>query len=636
MSIGMRLLTLLGLSFIAALVIFVSTQDTSATPPPFGPGGFYCFDNFDTPADCDGDPSPGANPDIQYQFCVGWNDNCSVKDSPVVDSNFGPLVTFTPEKFGVPKGDTLPIGALAATLRAESTLGLLGAQCSNTIFVNFAMMNASIDMSDSNLISPKPPGEANVLEPLALDANPTNGIPDGVDHYPSYLKEHFKGKQPRLRLTGVTKVQGTWVVLNFVFFDPGVTLEIAGQDITFNPALGYVSQTILQDPTAPAAPGAISDFCAPLKSSGSIFGATKDNPCTGTIQGAANCPVADASGVVRENRGIPMLPCDTGNTVDEDHDGKINDGCPQVNSVSETGDQCDNNTSDDGEDSDVNDGCPAVGGFGENARYGTCSGTDEGNCVARSSPSEPGTYNITMFANSQRDYDSDGIENGLDVCFDKANADWDPRAPGGPGTNDEDRDGLPKACDPDDSKTSPGSSGACPAGLVGPDEDKDCFSNRADNCPLVSQLDDPNSPPSANNKPKNTDSDSDGIGDKCDPDPNVANGDYVSMCLSYPLTVGSGASTQPAPATKSDGPACAAAPGQSLPTPAPTRAPTSTGGGGGGGGGGVGGPGTTGVGSLAPTGASVSLWAILAAAAGAVGVAAGLGIMGARRARRRD
>lgn len=635
MTIGMRLLTFLGLSFIAALVIFVSTQDTSATPPPFGPGGFYCLDNYDTGADCDGDPSPGANPDIQYQFCVGWNDDCSVKDSPVADSNFGLLVTFTPEAFGVPKGDTIPIGALAASLRAESVLGLLGGACTTTIFVNFAMMNASINIDDT--IAPKPVGEANVLEPLALDTNPQNGIPDGVDHYPSYLKEHFKGKQPRLRLTGVTKVQGTWVVLNFVFFDPGVTLEIAGQDITFNPALGYVSQTILQDPTAPAAPGVISDFCAPLKSAGSIFGATKDNPCTGAVTGNANCPVASATGVVRENKGIPMLPCDTGNTVDEDHDGKINDGCPQVNQVAESGAQCDNDTSDDGEDSDVNDGCPAVGGFGENARYGSCSGTDEGNCVARSNPSQAGTYNITMFANSQRDYDGDGIENGLDVCFDKPNPEWNPRAPGGPGTNDEDNDGLPKACDPDDSKTSPGSLQACPAGLVGPDEDQDCFSNRADNCPLVNQLQDPNSPPSANNKPQNTDKDSDGIGDKCDPHPDSPDGDYVSMCLSYPLTIGAGASTQPTTATRSDGPACVLAPGQTLPTPTlpPGATPRPGTGGGGGAGGGIGGPGSTGVGSLAPTGTSVSLLAILAAAAGAIGMAAGLGVLGARRARRR-
>jgi hypothetical protein len=176
---------------------------------------------------------------------------------------------------------------------------------------------------------------------------------------------------------------------------------------------------------------------------------------------------------------------------------------------------------------------------------------------------------------------------------------------------------------------------------VGTDEDQDCFSNRADNCPLVNQLDDPNSPPSANNKPKNTDKDSDGIGDACDPHPDIPDGDYVSMCLSYPITIGAGASTQPAPATKADGPQCVLAPGT---TPAPTATvpgqtpgPTGArGGGGGGGGGGIGGPGSSGVGSLAPTGTSVSLLAVLAAAAGAIGVAAGLGVLGARRARRRD
>lgn len=644
MTRGMRLLLFLGLTFIAALVLFASTTDTRATPPPFSPGGIFCFENFDTPAECDGDPAPGANPDVRNRFCIGWNDDCTVKDQPVNDSNFGPLVSFVPEAFGVPKGDTIPIGAVAGSLSADSTLGLLGGACNSQIGVNFSMMNASININDT--ISPKPQGESNVMEPLAFDANPQNGIPDGVDHYPSYLNEHFKNRQPRLRLTGVTKVQGTWVVLNFVFFDPGATLKIAGRDITFKPELGYVSQTVLQDPTVPAAPGTISDFCAPLRSANIVFGATKDNPCTGALTGKANCPVQNASGVVRENGGIPFMPCETGNTVDEDHDGKINDGCPQVNNVSETGAQCDNDTSDDGEDSSVNDGCPAVGGFGENARYGSCSGTDEGNCVARLSPSQPGTYTITMFANSQRDADGDGFENGLDVCFDKPNPQWDPRAPDGGSDsahNDADKDGLPVDCDPNPNAVSPSTVQACPGGLTGPDEDQDCFSNRLDNCPLVSQLDVPGEKPSASNKPKNDDRDSDGIGDKCDPNPDAPDGDFVSMCMSFTMTVGAGASTAPAaPSIDTNGPACIAA-----------TAPAGGGAGGAGGGaagggagggaagggaaaGGVGGAGATGVGSLAPTGTSVSWLAIAAAAMGAVGVAAGLGIISARRAKRRE
>jgi len=47
------------------------------------------------------------------------------------------------------------------------------------------------------------------------------------------------------------------------------------------------------------------------------------------------------------------------NDVDDDYDGKINDGCKKQGDDSETGVQCDNNLDDDG-DKKINDGCPVV------------------------------------------------------------------------------------------------------------------------------------------------------------------------------------------------------------------------------------------------------------------------------------
>jgi hypothetical protein len=47
------------------------------------------------------------------------------------------------------------------------------------------------------------------------------------------------------------------------------------------------------------------------------------------------------------------------NNTDDDADGKVNDGCPAVNTA-ESGSQCDNNTDNDG-DGRINDGCPVVG-----------------------------------------------------------------------------------------------------------------------------------------------------------------------------------------------------------------------------------------------------------------------------------
>jgi hypothetical protein len=48
------------------------------------------------------------------------------------------------------------------------------------------------------------------------------------------------------------------------------------------------------------------------------------------------------------------------NNTDDDADGKVNDGCPQVGAAPEAGAQCNNNTDDDA-DGVVNDGCPKVG-----------------------------------------------------------------------------------------------------------------------------------------------------------------------------------------------------------------------------------------------------------------------------------
>jgi hypothetical protein len=53
------------------------------------------------------------------------------------------------------------------------------------------------------------------------------------------------------------------------------------------------------------------------------------------------------------------VQCGPGNTVDDDGDGFINDGCPQVDATAEAGLECANATDDDIADADgvVNDGC---------------------------------------------------------------------------------------------------------------------------------------------------------------------------------------------------------------------------------------------------------------------------------------
>ncbi len=630
MTRGFRLTAIAALAIVAALALFVSSRDTVAVPT-FEPGGFACFEIAETAAECDGDSSPGAVTDIHGGFCIGWNQDCSVKDSVVTDSNFGGVVGFGDPVFVGP--DTPPKGTIVGRLTSQATLGLLSNPCSTVIGVAFTLMMASIDITDT--IAPLPVGESDVMEPMALDAD-GNGLSDGVDKYPLFLNEAFDDKQPIQRLFGISFIQGSWISLNFLFFNPGETFEFSNQDLTLDASLGVPSVTVLQDPTVPAAPSPVSDFCAPLLADNITLGQTIDNPCTPVGAEGAACPDTK----IFENRGYPLFPCETGGKHDDDGDGKINDGCPQVGATAETGAECDNDVSDDLEDSDVNDGCPQSGDQSEAERApGACSGNDEGGCIFRRNPATAGTFTGTILTVSQRDADGDGIENSLDVCALTPNPEWDPRSI--PDVDDPDFDGIPNACDPFPNEQSGQSALTCPAGITGPDEDGDCFSNRADNCPFHSQLEFPDQNPGPNNLPDLNDEDSDGLGDICDPDPNDpdAQGVPAYICLNFSLEVG-GAQKSVATYNPDRSLNCATSsvtPSDGTPAPTPTLAPGQTPGPGGpGGNGGVGGGPDTGIGSLSPTATNVSIWAIALAAIGGIGILAGVRILRSRRVDRED
>jgi hypothetical protein len=644
MTRGIRLFGLAALAFVAALVAFVSSQEGKAQQgPPFDPGGVLCFEVMESADLCDGDTAPGATTDIRSRFCIGWNDDCTQKDDPVVDTNFGGIVAFTPNEWNVPRGDELPVGAIAGRLTSQATLGLLNNPCSSVINVAFTLMNGSVNTADT--VSPKAVGQPNPLEPLALDTN-NNGIPDGADKYPSFLATVFPDIQPRARLFGTTFIQGSWVTLNFVFFEPATVLRAGGGSLEPGATLGYPSVTILNDPTAPPLPGPISDFCAPLLSENVTMGLTLNNPCTPTPVARANCP---GVGAPLANLGYPLFPCESGNAIDEDNDGFINDGCPMVNVVSEADipGACNNDISDDPEDSAINDGCPQVGDVSEGERIpGACSGGDEGGCVNRSNPEEAGTYVFTTYSLSLPDADGDGIENQLDVCALDANPGWEPR--GLDPVNDPDNDGLPNECDPQPNTMGPGSPPGCPAGYVGADEDGDCFSNRADNCPTNSQLPNPGAPPGLENLPNLADSDGDGIGDACDPNPQVQNGARTQLCVEFPMEAGGPGgpvvripsaipapqcvggtlpdpdTTTPTPAPPTPEPTPTPTPGPGV-TPTPRPAP---------GVGPVGAAPGTGVGSLAPVNSGIPLWAALLSLTGGLGVIGGFALLANRMARR--
>ena len=323
---------ILFIALVSTLLIFVASRDAVAVPT-FSPQATACLDDAITGADCDGSGATGVPNDIRTRFCVGDTLSGPCANGNEKDSNFGFIASFTPPEFFVAKGEDIPDGAIVGQLVADATLGLLNFPCSNSIRVSFTLMDGSIDNSAGNLLHPTAPGEADLMEDFALDSN-NNGIADGADFYPSFLNTLFDPDYdgpgpdglprtaddvngpaaplvPRARMFGASFVQGNWVTLNFMVFDPGTQLD-PDQEVLLDASLGYPSVTVLQDPSAPATQSAISDFCAPLDSRTLTFAQTRDNPCT-PAPGPTGCP------------GTPKLGCE--NNIDDDGDTKVNDGC---------------------------------------------------------------------------------------------------------------------------------------------------------------------------------------------------------------------------------------------------------------------------------------------------------------------
>ncbi len=129
-----------------------------------------------------------------------------------------------------------------------------------------------------------------------------------------------------------------------------------------------------------------------------------------------------------------------------------------------------------------------------------------------------GTYTFTTIAVGQRDSDGDGYENTLDTCVLTPNI-GNPRVTM---DGDLDGDGLDAACDPNDDPAAQGTDS---------DEDADGYPNRQDNCPLH---------PNGEREDNQADEDEDQIGDACDPDPLVENGELTLVRLEKVITIGDG------------------------------------------------------------------------------------------------
>jgi hypothetical protein len=196
------------------------------------------------------------------------------------------------------------------------------------------LMSATVDNSSGNVIYPSLPSEADSegrLSPLRHDAysvspgtgsagpgsgpsGPLNGLPSHIDRYPGFLNTMFDpdGAGVAPPLAPLARYSGSQIVLStqalmvqVVVFAPGALaafpIPSALSDLG-DPKLGYASFTVIDDPTAIAAPGdAITDRCASENRVAMLYGETRANPCAGITappcdtDGGVNNPTAGAN-----------------------------------------------------------------------------------------------------------------------------------------------------------------------------------------------------------------------------------------------------------------------------------------------------------------------------------------------------
>lgn len=216
------------------------------------------------------DTAPGIPADYTVRFGL-----------PQGDVNFGGVVAFLPNDWGIVPGSEVPVGAVVGTLHADATLGLIGGPCNQELPVEFTMLNASLDQSDSFEFEVKDGGGDPNVADWAEDNN-DDGLIGAIEQWPAYVFRALDKTeaQPIRRAAGMAIVASTPVLLQFLIFPPGTFIN---ENIPNDPEFGYPSVTLLQnagDPDIIPEPGVITDFCTPLFSTNTSFGVTQDNEDT--------------------------------------------------------------------------------------------------------------------------------------------------------------------------------------------------------------------------------------------------------------------------------------------------------------------------------------------------------------------
>ena len=334
------LFNMAALAVTLAVVILVGRADPTSAQT-FNPEAGFTVTN----------PEPEVPSDIIATF-----------DSPIGDVIFAADVNFFPREWGMIPGDEIPIGASVGTVTSDATLGLINSPCNQEVPVEFDMLNASLDRSDTVSFY----DEDDSLTADFAEDNDGNGIEDAIDHYPDFI-DRIVDEQPIRRAAGITLIAGTAVLLQFLIYEPGTLID---ELVPNDPELGYPSVTLLQnvgDPEIVPQPSVITDFCTPLTVVNLELGETADgdpimvNPQSGTYTFtaiAAGQRDSDGDGyenildtcALVANVGDPRIPLDgdvdgdgldaacdpnddpaaQGTDSDEDADGYPNrqDNCP--------------------------------------------------------------------------------------------------------------------------------------------------------------------------------------------------------------------------------------------------------------------------------------------------------------------
>jgi hypothetical protein len=349
-----------------AVGIFLSHKDSLSTSAVHIPNVYeveaevsYCnqFTGPVDPTDPICDDGTGAAADLPLDAALDLTNRLFIG---VHEYNFSQVITTTPGAGFLAPGAGGPghvpgthpnLGDLAGQLVSATSLGLTNNPSNSNLTVPFKFLYCSVDNSTANdihALSQAAAGSQGTLENMQSDQGaaatagvpidptiPANGIPAACDRYPSYLNAIFDCDfisygpdgipynaddvltdgiggdilpvQPLQRLRGGTLVAGSAVELNLLIFDSGDLKASCPSPHPFSDLvteIGYTTVTVLQNPTAAAAPSAITDFSTDLLTLTTVWGETKTNPCRNNVAAPCNTVGGISDPVVGATTGL--------------------------------------------------------------------------------------------------------------------------------------------------------------------------------------------------------------------------------------------------------------------------------------------------------------------------------------------